>query len=141
MPLNFRISRPLARSQSLTVWSQLPESAVLPSGAMATELTLSECPSNFLISRPLARSQSMNSCVSEGFAYVLPDSAVLPSGEKATELIASECPSNILISRPLARSQSLSELFFTQRQAFIASYFSQPPADSAVLPSGAIATE
>ena len=43
-PSNLRISRPVARSQSLTVLSQLPDSAVLPSGENATELTRARMP-------------------------------------------------------------------------------------------------
>jgi hypothetical protein len=38
------ISRPLARSHSRNVPSQLGDSAVLPSGAMATDVTAHECP-------------------------------------------------------------------------------------------------
>ena len=42
--MKVRSSLPLARSQSFSVLSQLPESAVRPSGAMATLFTLPECP-------------------------------------------------------------------------------------------------
>ena len=137
-PSNFLISRPLARSRSLreafkhskvssSRSAHPPDSAVLPSGAKATELTSS---SNFPISRPLANSQSLseqNTGELEESLSQLSDSAVLPSGAMATDSTQPECPSNFLISRPLARSQSLSVP-------------SQLP-DSAVLPSGAMATE
>ena len=55
-----RSSFPLTRSQSFSVLSPLPESAVRPSGAMATLVTQSECPVKVRSSFPLARSQSFN---------------------------------------------------------------------------------
>ena len=42
--MKMRSSLPVAKSQSLSVLSQLAESAVRPSGAMATLLNVSECP-------------------------------------------------------------------------------------------------
>ena len=76
--MKVRSSFPLARSQSFSVLSRLPESAVRPSGAMATLLTPSECPVKVRSSFPLARSQSF-SVLSR-----LPESAVRPSGAMAT---------------------------------------------------------
>ena len=55
-----RSSFPLARSQSFSVLSALPESAVRPSGAMATLTTPRECPVKVRSSFPLARSQSFS---------------------------------------------------------------------------------
>ena len=85
-PVKVRSSFPLARSQSFSVLSSLPESAVRPSGAMATLLTISECPVKVRSSFPLARSQSFSVLSS------LPESAVRPSGAMATLYTASECP-------------------------------------------------
>ena len=58
--MKVRSSFPLARSQSFSVLSQLPESAVRPSGAMATLITSSECPVKVRSSFPVARSQSFS---------------------------------------------------------------------------------
>ena len=58
--MKVRSSFPLARSQSFSVLSGLPESAVRPSGAMATLRTAPECPVKVRSSFPLARSQSFS---------------------------------------------------------------------------------
>ena len=73
------------RSQSLSVLSQPPESAVWPSGENATELTSSVCPAKLRISFPVATSQSLR-------VLSLPDSAVRPSGENATAMMEPVCP-------------------------------------------------
>src|SRR5262249_43125218 len=43
-PLKVRNSAPVATSHSLTVWSQLPLTRVLPSGLNAIDMTKFECP-------------------------------------------------------------------------------------------------
>ena len=53
---------------------RLPESAVRPSGAMATLITPTECPVKVRSSFPVARSQSFS------VSSVHPESAVRPSG-------------------------------------------------------------
>ena len=58
--MKVRSSFPLARSQSFSVLSVLPESAVRPSGAMATLAPQPECPVKVRSSFPLARSQSFS---------------------------------------------------------------------------------
>jgi hypothetical protein len=111
-------TKPLFTSQSFSVLSSPPpDSAVLPSGEKATEVTQLECPSNLRISHPV--------CASQSFSHLslLPDSTLLLSGEKATER-TTPASLNARIS-PVAKSQSLSP---------------SPPPDSAVLPSGAKAT-
>ena len=119
MPLSSRISRPVARSQSVAVLPLLSESAVLPSGEMATEVTPPECPSSLRISRPVARSQSVTVWISPCWSQ-LPDSAVLPSGEMATELTEPECPSNLRISRPRGQIPEPERVAVTARQRGLA---------------------
>ena len=58
-PSKVRSRLPLAASQSLTVWSSLPETMRTPSGENATDLTWSECPLKVRSSLPLAASQSL----------------------------------------------------------------------------------
>ena len=76
--MKVRSSFPLARSQSFSVLSQLPESAVRPSGANGDADHPSVCPVKVRSSFPLARSQSLS------VLSALPESAVRPSGAMAT---------------------------------------------------------
>ena len=119
-PVKMRSSFPLARSQSFSVLSSLPESAVRPSGAMATLAHSVGVPGEG--AQLLSAGQ-----VPELQRLVLTPrergSAVRGNGDAVT---ASECPVKVRSSFPLARSQSFSVL-------------SSLP-ESAVRPSGAMAT-
>ena len=113
-PVKVRSSFPLARSQSFSVLSLLAESAVRPSGAMATlVMPRSECPVKVASSFPVARSQSF-SVLSR-----LPETAVRPSGAMATLLTRPfpTMPGEGASSFPLARSQSFSVLSVLPRAA------------------------
>ena len=74
MALRVRISRPLSRSQTLSVLSSDPETAGRPSGVIATALTEPEWPSRVRITLPLSRSQTLSVLSSD------PETAYLPSG-------------------------------------------------------------
>src|ERR1035437_6204790 len=101
-PSNRTNSVPAATSHRRTVWSKLPESADLPSGAKSTASVPEECPANDLIFCPVETSQS----VSAPSVWTL-ERARFPSAEKAIASTGSEFPEKVLSSLAVARSQSL----------------------------------
>jgi hypothetical protein len=70
-------------SQSLIVWSVLPDAKMPSLGLKAMEFTDPVWPASVRSSRPLATSQSLI------VLSKLPEAKVLPSGLKATELTQS----------------------------------------------------
>ena len=99
--LKLLISRPFARSQSLTVLSSLPEASMSPFGENETDVTEFECPMRVRSSCPLATSQSLT------VRSLLAEAKMSPFGEKEIAVTRSVCPLSVRISCPLATSQSL----------------------------------
>ena len=98
-PGKFLISRSVAMSHNL-ISPYEPETILVPSGLIATEVISLSCPGKFLITCSVAISHNLIVLSHEL------DTNCVPSLLKATALTTLVCPENIFLS-PVALSQSI----------------------------------